>query len=202
MFASVPAVCSMRQARSLESRLGVSGVPQDAPPLVRPEWLFEVVNYIQGRVFPQHLFQVEANILEAWPPQSVCERQLLSAMVARLEVSSLAHFADGQAPWNAPRVMKDADVAAEMAAALIRSHPPGPWTPAVLARRTHCNRTQLQAAFRSRWLYSIHAYLNMCRIEAAKTLLRTTPCGWRRLRRKSDIGAKCHSTQIFGRSLA
>jgi AraC-like DNA-binding protein len=158
--------------------------PQQLPALVRPEWLFEVANYIQGLVCSQHPVLVEAKVRKIWPPESAFERQLLNAMVAQLEVSSLAYCADGQALRNSPRAKEQADgrdfkrdrakLAAEEAADLIRSHPAGHWTPAVLARRTHCNRTQLQAAFRSRWLYSIHTYLNICRIGAAKTLLRST----------------------------
>jgi transcriptional regulator GlxA family with amidase domain len=160
-----------------------------APPsgdLLRPEWLFEVAHRLQACAAPSGdaaALRIET-IFDTLPPQTTAEDQLKRRLLERL-------YAD-HASWSARRAPVDLtfvnapssapgkkylSAAVEEARRLLGDEPSTRWTVAALARRVGVNRTDLAIAFRARSNYSLHTYLVLCRVDAAKYLLRTT--AWR-----------------------
>lgn len=156
---------------------------------LRPEWLFEVVRRVQV-LAPSPADSSVAptldQLFELFPPESALEQQLKHELLARLKAE--------QAIWSARQVdhpdtlcvdasrepsPQSARLEAIVARAqqLLQSDFGSHWTVEGVARRVGCNRTDLERGFQRNCTYTVHRYLIVCRIDAAKQLLRNT--AWR-----------------------
>jgi AraC-like DNA-binding protein len=164
------------------------GQPTLAPQSVRPEWLFEVVNRLQPFVAsPSDAAPLTADsVFEAFPPESEFEHEIKRHLLARLKAEESVHAVGHAAHLFEPHVNASnerapesagADSAVQGAQLLLERDFARHWTVETLARRVGCNRTDLEVGFWRRTSQSVHRYLSMRRVDAAKTLLRTT--AWR-----------------------
>jgi AraC-like DNA-binding protein len=155
--------------------------------LVRPEWVFEFTNALQASLAvegdPDEASPAQ-RATAAWPPEGPAETAYAVALLSRSEVERRRWAARRTNPpilSSASDEVREADTASSEAAikagVMVRDSPNQQWTLDAIARTAHRNRTDLQRAFRRHWIYSIHTYLVMSRIESAKRLLRTT--AWR-----------------------
>lgn len=152
---------------------------------VRPEWLFELVNVLQGSLAMAGIERRRETLSEfkvQCPPISAFERQVLDRLVARRNLE--------QTLWDARHVGKGVDTAEVVpstptrraiqiatAKELLRTNCTHRWTLESLARHVGCNRTDLEAGFREQCSCTVHAFLVKRRLDKAKDLLRTT--AWR-----------------------
>ncbi|HSC28530.1 MAG TPA: AraC family transcriptional regulator [Vicinamibacterales bacterium] len=161
-----------------------NGVPNSPEwrDLIRPEWLFELVNRAQGfqALVPPGL----APGTQLYQPRSPLERQLFETLQRwqERELSKLGHRVDPtrlttQIPSHPARRAAPVDVAVGVAETLLREDFSRHWTLERLARRVACNRTDLARSFQHVYGHSPHQYLAISRADQAKLLLATTP--WR-----------------------
>ena len=160
-----------------------------ADSVVRPEWLFEVVNLVQGCAGPVRGFGDSSALdtfLQDCPPDSALEDELLRGLLEHVQterhLSATVHASIvPHASWHSPLAplapTSRARHAARAAGDLLRHEPMAHWTLETLARRVGCNRTDLEDGFQQEWSYTFHLYLTICRVEGAKPLLRGT--AWR-----------------------
>jgi AraC-like DNA-binding protein len=165
----------------LRTGSGVS-VGAGRPRSVRPEWLFEFSNRMQG-LMARGLSESDvcAALRDLPKPDSRCEKLILR--IART-------WPRQRGPW--PPYTRDSnsnerdedchsvvrpsarECAAMAAIQTLRKESARRWTVETLVRYVRSNRTDLEATFRSLTGQSIHEYLSACRLNAAKRLLRTT----------------------------
>jgi AraC-like DNA-binding protein len=164
------------------------GAPGATAQSLRPEWLFEVVNRLQQFVASpgEPCVPLTADkVFEAFPPESDLEHELRRNLLARLKAEepiwAARQAAHQIAPSDVCRELSPestrVDAAVEKAQQLIRRNFATHWTVEALARRVGCNRTDLEVGFRRRYSHTVHRYLIICRVDAAKGLLRKT--AWR-----------------------
>jgi AraC-like DNA-binding protein len=145
---------------------------------VRPEWLFELVNKAQALVDSEdnaaNLREVLSGLAQ---PVSNFERELLTkigeqAVVARMQLRARMAAVTSV---EAERCNTDEDHRKALrAAAILESEYKGNCRIESVARRVGSNRTDLESEFRRALSYSVHSYLTLCRVCAAKKLLNTT----------------------------
>jgi AraC-like DNA-binding protein len=154
---------------------------------VRPEWLFEISNRVQSCVdlAPSRARHVLEGIFVEFPADGFTEIRFAEALRGKLNrVPERRNGAEATGEdvemaeeiLGTPTDFRVTD-AAERAASLMRNRPADHWTLDRLAKSTGSNRTDMEIAFRRRWGYSVHTYLVMCRVDAAKGLLKTI--AWR-----------------------
>lgn len=182
--------------------MGALGIPGES---IRPEWLFEVANAVQGLVAPAPgsagAQRVDA-VFATFPPESGLEEQIKDAVLTRLTAERsawLRRHRNGQINTSAvlgevtDRVER-LDVVVASAKQLLESDPAARWTVDVLARCVRCNRTDLELGFRRRYSMTAHAFLVVCRVDAAKALLRQT--AWRLEEVAKGVGCRS-KTSLF-----
>jgi AraC-like DNA-binding protein len=150
---------------------------------VRPEWLFEITNSLQPLVIDIEAHgrhqRVQA-VFDAIPPKSLFERGVQVRLVRRLWTDDSITVMPDWEPSGVstqPRRMESWQQAVDMVKVIVARNVAGPWTVDLLARRVGLNRTDLEAAFRWRESLTIHAFVVLSRVRAAKTMLRDS--GWR-----------------------
>lgn len=155
---------------------------------LRPEWLFEVVNHVQGLVASAGGLAspgLPDEVLGVCPPESDFEQLLKQDLLARLKAeesvwSAVTLIIPSRPCVEASQATPESarlNAAVESARLILQSQPSAHWTVEALARRVGCNRTDLEVGFRSRYSFTVHTYLILCRVGAAKGLLRKT--AWR-----------------------
>lgn len=159
------------------------------PPSCRPEWVFEVssrLHRLAGEPWARICLRL-ASILRDLPAESEFEAALVSDWLDRARLERLGEASGAavdepvQAETDPSTVSPNLDSRVHRpvatAKALMDRDYSVHWTIESVARRVGCNRTDLEAGFRLLVGQSVHSYLTVRRIEAAKQLLRTTP--WR-----------------------
>jgi len=150
---------------------------------VRPEWLFELANRVQSHVLPRSSGDVDERA--AYGPfvvvaaETSFEKDLESIFTAAVKAECAGLLARTITPTAT--MLKPTDPASNArvreatlkAAAILRKDHAKRWRLGTLARRVGCNRTELEAGFKQCFSCSYHFYLSLCRVDAAKTLLRT-----------------------------
>lgn len=182
--------------------MGASGFPGES---IRPEWLFEVANAVQGFVAPapgsDGAQGVDA-VFATFPPESDLEEQIKDAVLTRLTAERSAWLRRRRnARINTAAVLREVtgrverlDVVVASAKQLLESDSAARWTVDALARRVRCNRTDLELGFRRRYSMTAHAFLVVCRVDAAKALLRQT--AWRLEEVAKGVGCRS-KTSLF-----
>jgi transcriptional regulator GlxA family with amidase domain len=180
--------------------------PALAAPLLRPEWLFEIVQRVQALAGCGSGACPDADaLLAGLPPESPLEHEIICRMLddVRAEQSRWVAQASGS-PEDAPAATPRAARAERLAAAVVRARAllqqdcAAHWTVERLARRVGCNRTDLETAFRRHCGHCVHAYLVICRVEAAKTLLRDSAWRIEEIARASGWRSKVSLYEHFG----
>jgi AraC-like DNA-binding protein len=154
--------------------------------LLRPEWLFEVVNRLQPFAAPTEDALIPDRVFELFSPESDLEHQLKRHLLAclkekrrmrpgpkRSHPGTTSKDLTGELRTQADRV----DAAVQKAQLLLQRDFAASWSVERIARRVGCNRTDLEIGFQRYCAHTVHSYLILCRVDAAKLLLKET--AWR-----------------------
>ena len=163
--------------------------PTLAGQLLRPEWLFEAVHAVQALAASATDSSAPTTLdrfFDLYPPESDLEQEITQYLLARIKTEQAMwcarHFDHPGTPSEdascelAPPSARLKDVVAR-AQLLFHSDFATHWTVEAVARRVGCNRTDLERSFRRHCTCTVHGYLIICRVDAAKRLLRNT--AWR-----------------------
>lgn len=152
---------------------GPESADYSGPP-IRADWLFALVQDVQalaghlleGRVWTAAL---ESELETTHPPLTPLERTILIGYAAQLRAQSSAVIQEGA--WYAPESSGPGAAKVARARELLEVRFAESWKVQSLAREIGWNRTELSLAFRRQCATSIHQYLVVRRMEAAKRLL-------------------------------
>jgi AraC-like DNA-binding protein len=160
-------------------------MPGSGETWIRPEWLFLIVNRVQAMAASPEVGCVPPppeKLSEVFRPESDLERKLAQSLFARLEDEQnrwAARLPDPADPTidELPLDATPLSIAVGRAQSLLQADLARHWTLEALASRVGCNRTDLETGFRRNCYCTVHTYLVLQRVAAAKELLRTT--AWR-----------------------
>lgn len=187
---------------------GVNGGTQgESFPLIRPEWLFEIVARLQRLAAVPLSGDSQVDLGGPALPRSSLEEGLARHLVARLAAERLRweRLCCGTQAQALPKeqecLLSPSLIRVVLAQQILDSEFSDPWTVHALAKRVGCNRTDLTLGFRRCFNVTVHQYLVARRVDAACALLRSS--GWRveAIAKSTGFRSKVSLYQQFNRLL-